>query len=97
MREYQPIVKNLKNMALRNRNLLVGVDGKLKIPVVNGKDINFFNRGVATEPVSPQCPKSPMNKQFYYKYLNETEGNKPEHRAVSRTYRNQVKAHKDEQ
>ena len=33
MKEYQPIVKNLRNMALRNRNFLA--TEKVKMPMLN--------------------------------------------------------------
>ena len=95
MREYQPIVKNLKNMALRNRNLIGSVNCT-QMPLFRANSLNDRQPGSTSDPGSPQCPSSPMRKQFYHKYLDEMEGNKPESRAVGIKIRNMVYAYKKE-
>ena len=57
MKEDQPIVKNLRNMALRNRNLLA--TEKMVMPLLESEKLYERAPGMTSAPNSPQFPGSP--------------------------------------
>ena len=69
MKLYQPIVKNLRNMALRNRNFLA--TEKVKMPMLNADKMIDCQIGFTSLPGSPLNPKSPVRQQYYQKYIHE--------------------------
>ena len=69
MNEYQPIVKNLRNMALRNRNLLA--TEKVMMPRLNSEKLYERAPGMTSAPFSPQTPGSPQRLQFFNEFLLE--------------------------
>ena len=69
MKEYQPIMKNLKNISLRNRNLIS--DDQMKVVTVpNSEKLNELLNDM-TISTGRESPLSPLNKQFNHTYLNE--------------------------
>ena len=53
MKGYQPLVKNLRNIALRNRNLLPSAKNKVKMPLLNCEPLYERCAGVTSAPHSP--------------------------------------------
>ena len=57
MKEYQPIVKNLKDMALRNRNFVS--NEKVKMPVMNCESLSERFPGMTKVKGTVEDPSSP--------------------------------------
>ena len=97
LREYQPIVRNLKNMALRNRNFIT--TDKAKMPCLNAEPLSNRQPGQTAAPESPQSPKSPLRKKFFLKYIEDSQPRpqtgKPGE-STSARIRNMVYANKEE-
>lgn len=92
MKDYQPIVKNLKNMALRNRNFLS--TEKVKMPLLNAEKMVEYEPGITSALHSPLSPKSPVRKMFYSKYIDDNVSVKES--VGSNKVRNMVFANKEE-
>ena len=81
MKEYQPIVKNLRRISLRNRNF--HAMEKFEMPLMT--DVSHKSRvlgSVIRRPESPSSPDSPTRKQFFNKYLKEIIGNEQTSKSV---------------
>lgn len=68
------------------------------MPMLNAEPLAASAPGITSDRNAPMAPDSPMRKQFYHKYLDETDGNKPESCNNSSTtrVRNMVFANKKE-
>lgn len=92
LHEYQPIIKNLQTVALRNRNFLKS--SKMIMPNLRSDSLSQRKPGSTREPNSPQSPSSPLRKQFYHKYLVDTDVRKPQSIGDTKKVRNMVYANK---
>ena len=68
-------MKNLKNMALRNRNFIQMGENqvKMQMPVMNCDSLSEQFPGLTKVPGSPSDPSSPRRQQFYDKYILSSE------------------------
>ena len=96
MTEYQPIMKNLKNIILRNRNYLNSE--KYIMPCLNSERITERGVGLTSSPNSPQSPQSPHRQQFNHKYIDHQVSSKDGQQSKGTTMKvlNMVYANKEE-
>ena len=92
MPKMQPIIKNLQNVALRNRNIL-SIEKSI-MPHLRSDSLQSRKPGSTKEPNSPQSPQSPLRKQFYHKYLVDTDVKRPQSKGDNRKVLNMVFANK---
>ena len=71
MQDYQPIVKHLKNMALRNRNLLS--TQKVEMPVFESQKISTGTPGNTTMPNFLRKRSSHPRMKYFNKYLSNND------------------------